>query len=120
MFSKIFSLTFLAVAGVLLSARGTAAEEQVSDAQLLKAKENTIKVTRMAAQMGSISKAEAAAFENKIRAMNAAQFRAYLQEEMAQAEKQQDITGGQIDEKRLQEILQNYQNLAPGQKTPGL
>ncbi len=95
------------------------AAEDVSEAQLLQAKENTIRISRMAAELGQISKAEAAEFENKIKAMNAKQFKAYLQSEMESAERQGDISGGQINEKQLKEMLNKYQGMvSPTAKAP--
>jgi hypothetical protein len=95
------------------------AAEDVSEAQLLQAKENTMRISRMAAEMGQISKEEAAEFENKIKAMNAKQFKAYLQSEMEKAERQGDVSGGQINEKQLREMLNKYQGVvAPTAKAP--
>jgi len=112
MLNKILICKAAGLSLFLLSAViGWAADENITDAQLLQAKQNTIRVTRMAAELGSISKAEALEFENKINAMNAQQFKAYLQSEMASAQNQRDVSGGQLDEKQVQDLLKKYQNL---------
>ena len=109
---NIFHFCFLVLA-VLLLASPLQAAEQVSDAQLLAAKENTIKVARMAAQMGAISQQEAAELERKISPMNAQQFKAYLEAEAKQAEQQKDISGGKVDEAQFKKMMEQLKSVAP-------
>ncbi len=105
---------------IIFSVRGWALEPSpiagpttINDAQLLTAKENTIKVTRLAAQMGAISMQEALELERKIAPMSAQEFKAYLEAETASAQNQQDISGGKIDEKQLKKFMEEYKDLVP-------
>ena len=108
----IFHFELVVASSILLSFAGQAAE-QVSDEQLLTAKENTIKITRMAAQMGAISAQEAAELEKKVAPMTAQEFKTYLEAETAQAQNQQDISGGKIDEQQFKKMMEQYKDLVP-------
>ncbi|MBP5297274.1 MAG: hypothetical protein J6Y94_08095 [Bacteriovoracaceae bacterium] len=121
---RLFLLTI--IVGVILGAVGllsghypaALAEEQISDAQLLAAKDNTLKIARMAAQMGAISAQEAAELERKVAPMTAQEFKAYLEAETATAQNQQDVLGDRIDEKQFKKLMRQYRALLPTDAPP--